>query len=271
MNETIGFLGLGSLGLPMAHNLLESGYPLAVYNRTAAKADTLVAQGARLAASPTDTLTPGGIVVSVLWDSAAVESVITTDGFLERLGPGGVHICMCTGSPEGARKLAALHAEHGSTYIDAPVFGRPEAAAARKLWIPFAGSEAAKERIRPVLTALGAQSLYDFGEEIGAATMVKLVGNFLLISAAQSMAEGFVTAEKMGLDLKVLVAMLTDSLFPAPIYQTYGTRLAEKMPSFALSGIPAKDLGLLQSVAARFDIPTPLAQTIRERLPTASS
>ncbi len=268
MNEPIGFIGLGSLGLPMAHNLLESGYPLAVFNRTPGKADTLVTQGARLAASPADTLTPGGIVVTVLWDSAAVESVITRDGFLERLGPGGVHICMCTGSPEEARKLAALHAAHGSTYLDAPVFGRPEAAAARKLWMPFAGPAAAKERIRPVLTALGAQSLYDFGEEIGTATMVKLVGNFLLISAAQSMAEGFATAEKMGVDLKDLLAMLTDSLFPAPIYRTYGTRLVEKLPSFALSGIPAKDLGLLQSVAAQFDLPTPIAQTIRQRLPT---
>ena len=269
MNETIGFIGLGSLGLPMAHNLLESGYPVAVYNRTPGKADTLVAAGARLASSAIDTLTPGGIVVSVLWDSAAVESVITSEGFLERLGPGGVHVCMCTGSPEGARKLAALHAAQGSTYLDAPVFGRPEAAAARKLWMPFAGPEAAKARVRPVLTALGAQSLYDFGEEIGAATMVKLVGNFLLISAAQSLAEGFATAEKMGVDLKALVAMLTTSLFPSPIYQTYGTRLAEKMPSFALSGIPAKDLGLLQAVAAQVNVPTPLAQTIREALPKA--
>ncbi len=271
MNETVGFIGLGSLGLPMAQNLLKSGYPVAVYNRTAGKADPLVSAGARLADSPTDTLTSGGIVVTVLWDSAAVESVITSDGFLERLGSGGVHICMCTGSPEAARKLAAMHAQHGSTYVDAPVFGRPEAAAARKLWIPFAGPDAAKERIRPVLTALGAQSLFDFGEEIGTATMVKLVGNFLLISAAQSMAEGFAPAEKMGVDLKTLVAMLTQSLFPSPIYQTYGTRLAEKMPFFGLSGIPAKDLGLLQAVATQFDLATPIAQTIRERLPTASS
>ncbi len=137
--------------------------------------------------------------------------------------------------------------------------------------MPFAGPAAAKERVRPVLTALGAQSLFDFGEEIGTATMVKLVGNFLLISAAQSMAEGFATAEKAGVDLRAFVSMLTQSLFPAPIYQTYGTRLVERMPSFALSGIPAKDLGLLQSVASQFDLPTPIAQTIREHLPTASS
>ena len=157
MSEQIGFIGLGSLGLPMAANLLGSGYTLTVYNRTASKADSLVQRGARLAASPVETLTAGGIVISVLWDSTAVEEVVTSEGFLDRLGPNGIHVSMCTGSPAAAKRLAALHAQHGSTFVEAPVFGRPEAAVARALSVPFTGPQAAKDRIRPVLIALGAQ------------------------------------------------------------------------------------------------------------------
>ena len=266
MGEQIGFLGLGSLGLPIATNLLDSGYALAVYNRTAGKAEPLLQRGARLASSPADVLTPGGIVVSVLWDTEAVESIVTADGFLERLGPGGIHISVCTGSPEAAQRLAKLHAEHGSTYIEAPVFGRPEAAAARRLWMPLAGPQAAKQRVRPLLTAMGAQGVFDFGEEIGAATMVKLVGNFLLISAARSMVEGLGIAEKTGVDVKAMVDMLTQTLFPSPIYATYGMMIAEKKLVFSQSDIPRKDLGLLQSVAQRFKVPTAIGATLLEVL-----
>src|ERR1700682_88129 len=92
MSETIGFIGLGQLGLPMATNLLDAGYSLQVYNRTASKADALVAQGAYLASRPADAVTSGGIVASIVWDDAARESVVTSDSFLEHLGPGGVHL-----------------------------------------------------------------------------------------------------------------------------------------------------------------------------------
>ena len=97
----------------MANNLLDSGYSLTVYNRTAEKAKPLVRKGARLASNPADTVVAGGIVISVLWDTAAVESVITSEDFLARLGSGGVHVSVCTGLPEAAKRLASLHAAHG--------------------------------------------------------------------------------------------------------------------------------------------------------------
>src|SRR6266699_3804304 len=94
MSETIGFIGLGHLGLPMATNLVNAGYALRVYNRTASKAEALVAQGAQLMTRAVDAVMTGGIVATIVWDDAAVESVVMSDGFLEQLGPGGIHISM---------------------------------------------------------------------------------------------------------------------------------------------------------------------------------
>ncbi len=265
MSETIGFIGLGNLGLPMATNLLNAGYALQVYNRTASKAESLVAQGAQRVSRPVDAVTSGGIVVTLVWDGAALESVVMSESFLERLGPGGIHLSMSTISPEMAKKLAALHAQRGSVYVEAPIFGRPEAAVAQKLWIPFAGPQSAKERVRPLLKAMGGQGIFDFGEEIGAALIVKLVGNFLIGSAAYSLMEALSTAEKNGVDPKAVVDMLTQTLFPAPIYQSYGKMIAEKTVPFNQngSGIALKDLGLFEEAARQKDSQTPLADFLR--------
>src|SRR6202049_1977039 len=123
MSEMIGFIGLGHLGLPMATNLLNAGYSLLVYNRTASKAESLVAQGAQLVTRPVDAVTTGGIVVTIVWDDAALESVVMSNGFLEQLGQGGIHLAMSTVLPETARKLAAIHAQYGCAYVEAPIFG----------------------------------------------------------------------------------------------------------------------------------------------------
>ncbi|MFM9276528.1 NAD(P)-dependent oxidoreductase [Paenibacillus jiagnxiensis] len=270
MSETVGFIGLGNLGSPIASNLLDAGYSLTVYNRTASKAAPLVEQGARLASCPADTVTPGGIVMTLLWDDESVESIVMSNGFLERLGTGGIHVGMSTISPEMAKKLAAIHAEHGSIYMEAPIFGRPEAAVARKLTVPFAGPEQAKERVRPILKAMGGEGLFDFGEEVGAATAVKLIGNFLIVSAGQSMLEALTMAEKNGVDPKPVVDMLTQTLFSAPIYQSYGKMIAEKQYSqFTQSKIPLKDVGLFQKTARQVQSPTPISSLLHDILENA--
>ncbi len=266
MSETIGFIGLGHLGLPMATNLLNAGYALLVYNRTASKAESLVAQGAQLVSRPVDAVTTGGIVATIVWDDAALESVVMSDGFLERLGPGGIHLSMSTVLPETAKKLAAIHAQHGSVYVDAPIFGRPEAAAAQQLWIPFAGPQIAKERVRPLLQAMGGQGIFDFGEEVGAANIVKLVGNFLIASAGYSMREALSMAQNNGVDPKAVVDMLTQTLFPAPIYQSYGKRIAEKTAPFSQNAIPLKDTGLFKQTAQQVESPTPIASLLYDLL-----
>lgn len=268
MSETVGFIGLGKLGLPMATNLLNAGYALRVYNRTASKAEALIAQGAQLAHQPADAVTSGGIVASIVWDDAALESVVMSDGFLESLGPGGIHVAMSTVSPETSKKLAAIHAQHDCAYVEAPVFGVPEAAVARNLWIPFAGPQQAKERVRPILEAMGGRGIFDFGEEVGAANIVKLVGNFLIVSAGHSVREALSMARSNGVDPKAVIDMLTSTLFTAPIYQSYGQRIAEISATSSpfQSAIPLKDVGLFKKSAQQVESPTPIAGLLSDLL-----
>jgi 3-hydroxyisobutyrate dehydrogenase-like beta-hydroxyacid dehydrogenase len=266
MNEVIGFIGLGRLGLPMATNLLDAGYTLRVYNRTASKAEPLVANGAQQVFQPADAVTAGGVVASIVWDDAALENIVFSDGFLEHLGPGGIHISMSTVLPETSKKLAAVHAQHGCVYVEAPIFGRPEAAGDRNLWIPIAGPQQAKERVHPLLIAMGGQGIFDFGEVAGAATLVKLVGNFLIISAGHSMREALSMTRKNGVDPRAVVDMLTQTLFTAPIYQSYGKRIAGTNAPFAQSPIPQKDIGLFQTTARQVESPTPIANLLSEIL-----
>ena len=262
MADTIGFIGLGALGAPVASNLLDAGYHLRVYNRTAAKADPLIARGAERAERPADAATGGGIVMSLLWDDASVDAIVRSADFLPRLGEGGVHVSMSTISPEGSRRLAELHARHGSHFVEAPIFGVPAAASARKLWVPFAGPTPAKARIRPVLEAMGAQGVFDFGEDIGAALTVKLAGNFLIISAAASLTEALAMAQRNGVAPQAVVDMLTATLFPAPIYQNYGRSIADGTATIHRSAIPGKDLGLFQQAARAVDAPARVTELL---------
>jgi 3-hydroxyisobutyrate dehydrogenase-like beta-hydroxyacid dehydrogenase len=173
---------------------------------------------------------------------------------------------MSTVLPETAKKLAAIDAQNGCTYVEAPIFGRPEAAVGHQLWIPLAGPQSAKERVRPLLTAMGAQGIFDFGEEVGAATLVKLVGNFLITSAGYSLREALSMAEKNGVDPQAVVEMLTRTLFPAPIYQNYGKRIAENNVPFSQNAIPLKDVGLFKKTAQRVESPTPIARLLHDLL-----
>jgi 3-hydroxyisobutyrate dehydrogenase-like beta-hydroxyacid dehydrogenase len=246
----------------MAGNLLDAGYPLRVYNRTVARTEDLVSRGALRASRAADAASPGGVVVSLLWDDDSVREVVTSDGFLERLGPGGVHLSMSTVSPAGSAELAALHERRGCLFVEAPIFGRPEAASARKLWVATAGPQAAKDRVRPLIEAMGAQGVFDFGETVGAAAMVKLVGNFLIISAASSMAESLAIVRKSGFDPDPVIDMLTQTLFTAPIYQTYGRMIAQRGAAVGQSDIPVKDLGLLTRTANEAASAAPIAELL---------
>jgi len=267
MSEMIGFIGLGSMGSAMASSLLKAGYALPVYNRTRSKAEPLAAKGAHMANSPSEAVTPGGIVVTMVANDSALEEIVMSSGFLERLSPNGIHLSMSTVSPETSRKLAKLQAEHGSAYVAAPAFGRPEAAANRQLWICVSGPHAAKERVQPVLKALG-QGLFDFGDDPGAANIVKLCGNFMIVSAMEAMAEAFTLAEKSGLNRSAVFDMLTHTLFTAPVYQNYGKFIAEKRhtPVGFRQRLGLKDINLVKDVAEQAVMPMPLASLLHDRL-----
>jgi 3-hydroxyisobutyrate dehydrogenase-like beta-hydroxyacid dehydrogenase len=236
-----GFIGLGSMGLPMATNVIAAGVKLSVHNRTASKAAPLVANGATLAASAGEAATAGGIVMTMLADDAAVESVVMgADGIAKRLGAGGIHVSMSTIAPATARRLASYHSEHGSIYVAAPVFGRPDNAAARQLVVCTSGPAAAKERVRPLLEAIG-RAIFDYGEEPGAANVAKLTGNFLIAAALEAMAEAFTMAERNGVD-RVKVAA-----------------------GFALT-LGLKDVELVLKTGGDARVPMPIAAVLRERL-----
>jgi 3-hydroxyisobutyrate dehydrogenase-like beta-hydroxyacid dehydrogenase len=272
MNKpSIAFIGLGAMGTPMARNLLAGGFAVTVFNRSRARGDALLAEGASVAATPAEAVAPGGVVVTMLASDAALEAVtLGQDGFAERLGKGGLHVSMSTVSPETSRRLAREHAERGSLFLAAPVFGRPEAAAAKKLWICRSGSGEAKERARPILEALG-QGIHDFGEDPGAANVVKLSGNFLILSAIEALAEALALAEKNGIDRNALAGFFGQTIFSCPIYQNYGRMLAARAyePAGFKLELGMKDMRLVRSVAEGTTLPMPLADLIHARLLSA--
>jgi len=268
MSDEIGFIGLGAMGVPMAANLIAAGFALRVWNRTAAKAAPLTAQGATLAAAPAEAVEPGGVAITMLADDAAVESVTLGDnGLAARLGPGGIHVSMSTIAPATAQRLARYHAERGSAYVAAPVFGRPDNAQLRQLVVCTSGPAAAKQRIRPLLDAMG-RAVFDFGDEPGAANVAKLCGNFLIAAAIEAMAEAFTMAEKSGVERGQVAAMLTKTLFAAPVYQRYGEMIAAKRHTPAGFKLPLglKDVELVLAAGAAARVPMPLAGMLRERI-----
>jgi len=268
-DDAIGFLGLGNLGAPIAANLLASGHELRVWNRTADKTAPLVEKGARAVASPAEAVSKGGVVFSILWDDASLEGLVTP-AFLDALGPGGVHVSMTTISPECARRMAARHEERGSTYVEAPIFGVPAQAQARQLMICLAGPRAAKDRVRPLLEAMGGQRIFDFGEAIGAGTATKLVGNYMIVSAFSVMQECFDVLQKAGIDPKPTLEMLTTTLLATPGNQRYAGYLLSGKP-MPVSGIPAKDVGLFGRFAQEASTTAPLADAVKAAIERTSS
>lgn len=271
MAETIGFIGLGKMGEPIAANLLKASYRLKIFNRTASKAAPLAAQGATIASSPRDVAEPAGIVVTMLADDRAVEEVsLGRDSFVERLGKGGVHVSLSTISPDASRRLAEHHAKFGVAYVAAPVFGRPPAAAAKLLWICTSGNAEARQRVHPLLAAIG-QGQFDFGDDPGAASIVKLCGNFLIASAIESMSEALILAQKNGIDPSKVADMLGKTIFACPLYQNYGKSIAKldvETSGFDLV-LGLKDVNLVLQTGETSATPMPVASLMRDRLITS--
>src|SRR5262249_45074889 len=234
----IGFVGLGAMGLPMAANLLASGPRVTVWNRTLSRAEPLSGKGAAVAAGAADTVRPGGVLVSMVADDAALAELVAGEAALaERLGQGGIHISMSTVAPATTRELAQVHRRTGSMLVAAPVFGRPDAAAAKRLWICVSGPAAAKAAAQPILEAVG-QRVFDFGEVTEAANVAKISGNFLIAAAIEAMSEVFTLAEKNGVDRSALATMLGQTLFACPVYQGYGGTIANRRHSPAGFRLP---------------------------------
>lgn len=268
MMQEIGFIGLGNMGQPMVMNLLKAGYKVKVYNRTPSKAKDVVTAGAQQVNRPTDVVSTGGIVITMVAnDQALGEVVLGQEGFGEKLGTGGIHLSMSTVSPKTSRKLAAYHQEQGSTYVASPVFGRPDAAAAKKLNVLSSGSYEAKERVKPLQESLG-QRVFDLGEDPGNANVVKLGGNFMIMAAMEAMAETFNLAEKNGIDRQLAAEVYASTLFNCTVYQGYGKMIAEKKfePAGFQLALGLKDCNLVLEEANATQTPMVMASLLQSRL-----
>ncbi len=268
MGTAVGFVGLGNMGQAMARRLVDAGFEVSVFNRTAEKAEPLVRAGARLAATPEDCVEGCGVVMTMVADDRALDNVVFGEhGLLHRLGRGGLHVSLSTISPQSARRIAVAHSERGADYLAVPVFGRPEAAAAGKLWAVTSGPSAAKERVREMLSAF-TQGSFDFGDDIGAANTVKLAGNFVILSAMEALAEALAMVEKRGINRTRLAELLTQTLFDCVAYRTYAPMIAERRHSpaaFSLS-LGLKDIRLVLAAADAAGAPMPLANLLHDRL-----
>jgi len=265
----VGFIGLGHMGAGMAANLLKAGHEVAVYNRTRAKTEALVRGGAKEAATIADACR-GDAVFTMLANDNVVEAVVFgKEGILKSLPAGAIHISSSTISVGLAERLAAAHAGVGQGFVAAPVFGRPEVAAAGSLYVLAAGEQAAVQRVAPLLDAIG-QKTFVVSEAPKAAYLVKLSGNFLIGSVIEALGEAMALVAKGGLDAHRYVELLTSTLFGAPIYKTYGTLIADRKfePAGFAAPLAQKDIRLVLAAAEDLRVPMPIASLLRDRFLT---
>ena len=265
----VGFIGLGHMGTGMAANLLRAGHEVTVYNRTLGKEQALVERGAHAAGRVADAC-QGEAVVTMLADDRAVEGVVFGDqGVIGSLGPGAIHLSMSTISVALSERLARAHAKAGQRLVAAPVFGRPDVAAAGKLFIVAAGAPDAVAACSPLLEALG-QKTFSVGDEPQAANLVKLSGNFLLASVIEGLGEAMALVGKAGVDRHQYLELLTSTLFTAPIYKTYGGLIAEGKfePAGFAAPLGYKDIRLTLAAADSLRVPMPVASLLRDRFLT---
>jgi 3-hydroxyisobutyrate dehydrogenase-like beta-hydroxyacid dehydrogenase len=264
----IGFLGLGRMGAAIAANLVRARYDVAVWNRSAEKAAPLVKAGAALAASPKEAASGRDVIFSMLADDAALHAVLSgNDGVLTGLKPGALHVSMSTIAVATAETVAARHAEKGQHFLSAPVFGRPDAAAAGKLYIVAAGSDEDIKTATPLFTAIS-QRVFYVGQTPAAANLVKLCGNFMILSAIEALGEAMTLATKGGVSRAKLLEVLTGSLFDAPVFRTYGAILAEEKyrPAGFAAPLGLKDMRLVGQAAEQERVPMPLLSLLRDHL-----
>jgi 3-hydroxyisobutyrate dehydrogenase-like beta-hydroxyacid dehydrogenase len=265
----VGFIGLGHMGAGMAANLLKAGHDVTVYNRTRTKVETLVVQGAKAAANVSDACR-GDAVITMLADDDAVERVVFGDtGFISSMHVGAIHISSSTISVALSERLEAAHAKPGQRFVAAPVFGRPDIAAAGQLFVVAAGAPDAVEGAAPLLDAIG-QNTFIISDTPKAGNLVKLSGNFLIASVIESVGEAMALIGKAGVDRRQYLDILTSTLFDAPVYKTYGGLIADGKfePAGFAAPLGQKDIRLTLAAAEELRVPMPLASLLRDRFLT---
>ena len=264
----LAFLGLGSMGSGVAANLVKAGHDVAVWNRSQAKTEPLVAAGATAAKTPADAASDAEVVFTMVSDDVAQMAVVNGEhGLLNGMARNTLHVALSTISVATADRLAAAHKAHGQRYLSAPVFGRPEAAAAAKLFFVVAGASADIDEAEPLFGATG-QRVFRIGETPSQANLIKLCGNFTILAAIEAMAEGMALAQKGGVPKAMLHEVLTGTIFNAPIYQIYGKIIVEGAytPAGFKAPLGLKDMRLAAEAAETYRVPMPLLSLLRDHL-----
>jgi 3-hydroxyisobutyrate dehydrogenase-like beta-hydroxyacid dehydrogenase len=267
----LGIVGLGSMGQPMARRLAQAGFSVIGFNRTRSRAEALLGDGVEVADTP-QRACDVDLLITMLSDDEAIEQLFWADGrFLTMGRPGLVHAGMSTISDTLAARLAAAHRQYGQSYISAPVFGAPEAAQSGKLYIAAAGDAAVIERCRPALKVLGRVDV--IGDDPATANVVKAAASFLMACVVEGLREALTVVQAAGADPRQFAGLITQALFPTPVYQYLSAALAKQilaggqaianpfLKSALMSAASADRLGVAAPLAhqiARLEPPLPL-------------
>lgn len=267
----VGLIGLGRMGTAMARRVLAAGYELLVYNRTPQKAAELVRAGARAVESVGAACAGRDVVITMVADDAALHEVaLGSGGVRDSLPAGAVHVAMGTHGVAAIRALEAAHTAARQKLVGAPVLGRPEAVDAGQLGIVAAGPADALATCMPVFRAIG-RRIFEAGHKPESAAAIKLANNFVLACSIEAMGEAFALARKYEVAPNVLFDVLTEGLFAAPAYKTYGRIIAEQ--GYDHVGFTArlglKDTNLVLAAADVARVPLPSANIVRDRLLSA--
>jgi len=259
--QTIGFIGLGLMGKPMAHNLLRAGYPLVVWNRTQSKADDLVRAGAKLAADPRDVAAQSDVLVTIVSDPPALDDVLfgANTGALAALRKGALLIDSSTVSPDTARRVAAACAERGVDFLDAPVTGGTWGAEKGELVFMVGGEPAVLDRAKPVLEAMG-KKFFLLGPN-GAGQTVKLGMNLLLALEVDAWAESLALVTNSGVPAERLVEVMQSSMGHARLLDVKTPlMLKNEYPASFPLRLMHKDLRLALELAHQHGVKLPAAE-----------
>ncbi len=269
----IGFVGLGRMGAAMAANLAAAGRPVIAFVRRTDQIGKLEVLGLRPTMDIGDLL-HCEVVISMLPDDEAVHDIVLgradtgLGGLAAGLNPGAIHLSMSTISTASASLLASEHARHGQGYVAAPVFGNPDAAKARQLFIVAAGAPADIERCQPILDSLG-QRTFVAGSDPGDANLVKLLGNMMSATALEMLGEVVAVTRKRGMDPQLFIDIMTSTMFGGRGHKIYGEKIAKQTyaPGFVLP-LVLKDVRLALAEAERAGAPMPSVGVVRDRLIT---
>lgn len=275
IERSVGFVGLGAMGVPIALNMLDAGYRLRIWNRSNSKTkefmDALPSSMKHLiheASSLGDTLDgPDGVVVTMVSNDAALDLV--SREILAKMDEGGIHVCLSTVSPQIAETLTLNYSSKGAYYISSPVVGRPPAAKAKRLVSIIGGNSDAVNFISPLIQATS-HKVVNSGEKPSNSNILKLCCNYTILSLIETQAEAFTLAEGFGISRDVAFDLLSSStgIFANPIITGYGAAVAKN--DYSNVGFTAenglKDASLIVEASKKYGVHMPIAEIVKERI-----